>query len=192
MDDPSDILRQNDRHARQLETLDRLSQRFGASLSSALSRNVAEARRLDGVLGAVGRSLLNAGMRAAMRPLRRGLEDLFRGAFSGEAGETGLARGGIVSRGLIMPFAKGGVVAAPTYFPLARGLGLMGEEGPEAVMPLARGPDGRLGVRGAGSAGRPVEVTVNVSTPDAASFKRSEAQVAAALARAVARGRRGL
>jgi phage-related minor tail protein len=66
----------------------------------------------------------------------------------------------------------------------------MGERGAEAVMPLARGPDGRLGVRGGGA--RPVSVTVNIATPDADSFRRSEAQVAATLARAVARGRRGL
>jgi phage-related minor tail protein len=74
---------------------------------------------------------------------------------------------------------------------MGRGLGLMGERGAEAVMPLARGPDGRLGVRTGGGGGRPVSVTVNVSTPDAASFRRSEAQVSAALARAVARGQRG-
>ena len=92
---------------------------------------------------------------------------------------------------MVMPFAQGGVVGAPTYFPLGRGLGLMGEQGSEAVMPLARGPDGRLGVRGAGG-GSPMTVTVNIATPDADSFRRSEAQVSAALARAVSRGRRGL
>jgi phage-related minor tail protein len=57
-------------------------------------------------------------------------------------------------------------------------------------MPLARGPDGRLGVAAGG--GAPTHVTVNIATPDADSFKRSEAQVSAALARAVARGRRAL
>ncbi len=57
-------------------------------------------------------------------------------------------------------------------------------------MPLARGPDGRLGVQGGG--GRPVTVQVTIATPDAESFRRSEAQVSAALARAVARGQRGL
>ena len=72
------------------------------------------------------------------------------------------ARGGVFSRGMVMPFAKGGmvmpfakggVVGAPAYFPLGRGLGLMGEKGAEAVIPLARGPDGRLGVQAGG--GRP-------------------------------------
>ena len=87
-----------------------------------------------------------------------------------------------------MPFAAGGVVGAPTYFPMRGGLGLMGERGAEAVMPLAREPDGRLGVEGGG---RPVSVTVNIATPGRRGFRRSEAQVAASLARAVARGQRG-
>ena len=62
--------------------------------------------------------------------------------------------------------------------------------GPEAVLPLARGPDGTLGVRS--GAAQPIAVTFNVTTADAESFRKSEAQVTAMLARAVARGRRGL
>ncbi len=55
-----------------------------------------------------------------------------------------------------------GVVAAPTYFPMAGGAGLMGEAGPEAIMPLARGPDGKLGVA-AGASPRPVSVNVTIT-----------------------------
>ncbi|HEX8167779.1 MAG TPA: phage tail tape measure protein [Beijerinckiaceae bacterium] len=199
---PDDTLdRDNERRRKQLEDLDRLSQRFGASLSGALHKSAGEGSRLGDVLGRIGRTLLVATTRAAMKPLRSGLEEVLKSALGGsgsslaggggaEAG-TALAHGGVVLRGMVMPFAKGGVVAAPTYFPLARGLGLMGEAGSEAVMPLARGPDGRLGVA-AGGGTRPVQVTVNIATPDADSFRRSEAQVAAALARAVARGQRGL
>jgi hypothetical protein len=59
------------------------------------------------------------------------------GAF-GQAGEiTAFASGGVVS---------GGVVSRPTVFPFARGIGLMGEAGPEAILPLRRGRGGRLGV----------------------------------------------
>ncbi|MEO1651078.1 MAG: phage tail tape measure protein, partial [Pseudomonadota bacterium] len=83
--------------------------------------------------------------------------------------------------------------AAPTLFPMANGRsGLMGEAGAEAIMPLARGPDGRLGVRSDGGSGRPVSVTFNVMSPDADSFRRSETQVGAMLARAVASGQRNL
>ena len=178
-----------ERRQRQLEQLDRLAQRFGTSLSTPFANNAADGRRLDDVLNSVGRTLLNASLRAAMKPLRSGLTALFKSALaSGDGDATALAKGGVIARGQVMPFAKGGVVAAPTYFPLARGMGL----GTEAVMPLARGPDGRLGVSAAGAGARAVQVTVNIATPDADSFRRSEAQVAAALARAVARGRRGL
>jgi phage-related minor tail protein len=65
----------------------------------------------------------------------------------------------------------------------------MGEAGPEAIMPLARGADGRLGVQ-SGGGGRPVTVTVNVTTQDAKSFERSQSQIAAQMARALARGER--
>jgi phage-related minor tail protein len=184
-----------DARQRQLETLDRLAQRFGTSLSRALSGGAADGKRLDTALSSLGRTLTNAATRAAMRPLqatlRKGFESLFKSVFDlGGSGAAAFAKGGVVN-GRVTPFASGGVVAAPTYFPLRGGLGLMGDRGAEAVMPLARGPDGRLGVR-AGGAARPIAVTVNVTTPDADSFRRSEAQVSAALARAVARGRRGL
>ena len=57
------------------------------------------------------------------------------------------AKGNVVDAGGIKPYAKGGVVSGPTVFPMANGgVGLMGEAGPEAIMPLKRGPSGRLGV----------------------------------------------
>jgi phage-related minor tail protein len=56
-------------------------------------------------------------------------------------------------------------------------------------MPLARGPDGRLGVQ-AGGAARPVTVVMNIATPDVQGFQRSQSQIAAQAARALARGQR--
>ena len=56
-------------------------------------------------------------------------------------------------------------------------------------MPLARGPDGRLGVAAQGGA---TQVTIQIATPDADSFRRSESYVTGQIARAVARGQRGL
>ena len=58
-----------ERRQRQLEQLDRLAQRFGTSLSTAFAKNAADGRRLDDVLNSVGRTLLNASLRAAMKPL---------------------------------------------------------------------------------------------------------------------------
>lgn len=59
------------------------------------------------------------------------------------------AKGGAFQNGNVIPFARGGIVSQPTLFPMATGIGLMGEAGPEAIMPLRRLPNGRLGVEAA-------------------------------------------
>ena len=135
---------------RQLKSLDKLAQSFGSSLSGAFAKGVTSGKQLDEVLASLGKALVNASLRSALKPLetslKEGLGSLFKGLFSGLGaggeGTTAMALGGVVASGKVVPFAEGGVVAAPTYFPLGRGLGLMGERGAEAVMPLARGPDG--------------------------------------------------
>jgi phage-related minor tail protein len=185
-------------NGRQLETLERLSKSFGQSLTGALSASTAGGRQLSGVLDSIGSKLASSLGRGAVSTLQSTLtsglqsaaQALTAAAASASFGGNlfPFAKGGVMSGGAIVPFASGGVVASPTYFPLGRGLGLMGEAGAEAVMPLARGPDGKLGVRAGG--GSASSITVNISTPDLDSFRRSEAQVSAALARAVARGRR--
>ncbi len=197
MSDDTDSDTQTETRAERLGKLDRLAERFGRSLTSALTRSAASGRSLDGVLATLGTRLASVTARLAAAPLRAGLTSLFQnlagddseGASGGEP--TAYARGGVFRGGRVTPFASGGVVAAPTYFPMASGTGLMGEAGPEAIMPLARGADGRLGVSAGGGA-RPVSVNVTIATPDPAAFRRSEAQVAATLARAVARGQRAL
>jgi phage-related minor tail protein len=62
--------------------------------------------------------------------------------------------GNVFSNGNLVPYADGGVVGGPTYFPMNDGrTGLMGEAGPEAIMPLKRGKDGKLGVQAEGGSG---------------------------------------
>ncbi len=79
---------------------------------------------------------------------------------AGASGFFGLqALGGVWNHG-IQTFATGGVVGSPTYFGTASGLGVMGEAGPEAIMPLERGPNGSLGVRASGMGGSNVVVNV--------------------------------
>ena len=187
--------------AKQLETLDRLAQEFGQSLSAAFNQNLNAGRQLDGLLGTLATKLAGVAAKAALDPLKAGVKGLVETLLSSTAGSvsspTAFARGGVLDElgaggnPRVRPFAGGGIVAAPTYFPMGGDLGLMGEAGPEAILPLRRGSDGRLGVA-AGGAERPVAVTVNIATPDIEGFRRSEAQVAARLARAVARGRRAL
>ncbi len=72
------------------------------------------------------------------------------------AGIVGMfADGGVFSGGSqVTAYAQGGVVDSPTIFPMANGgVGLMGEAGPEAIMPLTRDSSGRLGVRAEGAGG---------------------------------------
>jgi lambda family phage tail tape measure protein len=99
------------------------------------------------------------------------------------------ANGAPFSQGKVMPFAQGGVVSSATTFPMRGGTGLMGEAGPEAIMPLARGPDGKLGVRSGGGGGAP-QVVMHISTPDVQGFQRSQSQIAAQMSRALSSGNR--
>ena len=72
------------------------------------------------------------------------------------------ANGLVVGKNGIVPFASGGIVDRPTLFPFSKGTGLMGEAGPEAIMPLRRGAGGRLGVEASGG-GTSVVVNVDAS-----------------------------
>jgi hypothetical protein len=56
------------------------------------------------------------------------------------------ARGNIFNGGDIVRYARGGIVSSPTLFPMAKGTGLMGEAGPEAIIPLTRKSNGELGI----------------------------------------------
>ena len=71
------------------------------------------------------------------------------------------AKGNVFSAGnKISKFAYGGIVKRPTIFPMANGMGLMGEAGPEGILPLKRSKDGKLGVIAQGGGG--TNITVNV------------------------------
>lgn len=79
------------------------------------------------------------------------------------------AKGGVFDNGRIMAFARGGMVNRPTLFPMAGGAGLMGEAGPEAILPLKRNASGELGVRSQGG-GDIYNITNNIATYDMANF----------------------
>ncbi|MBW2645087.1 MAG: phage tail tape measure protein [Deltaproteobacteria bacterium] len=75
------------------------------------------------------------------------------------------AKGNAFEGGNLLPFAKGGIVSLPTVFPMAQGAGLMGEDGPEAVMPLKRTSSGDLGVVSNGGG-----TTIIINAIDSKSF----------------------
>lgn len=71
---------------------------------------------------------------------------------------AGFANGGAFASGRLIPFAAGGMVDRATVVPMA----LMGEAGPEAIMPLRRGKDGKLGVAAAGGGGPSVTQNITI------------------------------
>lgn len=164
-----------------------LGRQFSNSLVRAFDGIAVKGKSVGDVLKSLALDLSKLVLKAAFKPLEQGIGSLFQGLLSGGAA---FAKGGVVSQSMPVPFAKGGVISSPMTFPLGNGVGLAGEAGPEAIMPLRRGADGRLGVAGGGGGG--VTVTMNITTPDVDGFRQSETQIAAQLARAVSRGQRNL
>ncbi len=173
----------------QIADASRLGRQFGNQLGTAFDGIAVKGKGVTDVLRSLALNLSQLVLKAALRPLTNSIG----GAVSGlDRGGLGFADGGVIQQRLPVPLASGGVIASPVTFPLAGGqMGLAVERGAEAIMPLARGADGRLGVASQGAGGG-VNVTFNVTTPDADSFRRSEVQVAAMVARAVALGQRNL
>lgn len=168
-----------------------LTNGIGGGLRKAFDGLVFDGMKLSDALKTVAQTMISSVYNVAMRPVQQaaggyiaeGMNALLSGLLPFEKGSS-------FTQGRVMPFAKGGVVTAPTSFPMRGGLGLMGEAGPEAIMPLMRGADGRLGVQSGGGGGRPVNIVMNIQTPDVQGFQRSQSQIAAQAARALARGQR--
>ena len=160
------------------DDLEARSRSFGSALTGALKAATVDGKGLEDVLRGLGNRLVDIALSNGLKPL---------GSLLGE-GVSGLAS----SFGKVFAFANGGVVSAPTYFPMGgNATGLMGEAGAEAILPLRRGADGALGVAMAGGGG-PAQIVFNVTAADAESFRKSEGQIAAMLARTVRRGHRNL
>jgi lambda family phage tail tape measure protein len=169
-----------------------MSNSISASFRSAFDDVIFDGARLTDALKSIGGTIANSALRKAVNPVKTAVGSSVTGGIEALMSSfLPFAKGTGFNGGRVAAFARGGVVDGPTRFPMRGGTGLMGEAGPEAIMPLARGADGRLGIRGAGSGG-PVNVTMNISTPDAQSFQKSRSQIAADMSRALQRGRRNL
>jgi tape measure domain-containing protein len=105
-------------------------------------------------------------------------------AFGGGPTLIGSANGNVFAQNGIVPYAKGGIVDRPMVFPFAKGIGLMGEAGPEAIMPLKRGADGKLGVAGGGG-GTSVTVNVDASGSSVQGDQAQSRQLGVAISAAV-------
>ena len=124
----------------ELAELNRLGANFGTTISRAFASAILDGRKFSDVLRTLLLSLSRQALSAALKPLG----DLFGSLL---AGLVPNAKGNIVT-----PFAQGGIVNSPLLFPLKGGLGLAGEAGAEAILPLGRDASGRLGVRSGGGA----------------------------------------
>ena len=130
------------------------SEKLVKNIENSLATGMASA--IEGLIDGtktLGESLSGILKQLASLFLKTGISSLFGSIFPS-------ANGNVVANNKIVPFAYGGVVNKPTLFPMANGAGLMGEAGPEAIMPLRRGANGKLGVEASG--GGTSNVTVNV------------------------------
>lgn len=165
---------------KQIGEADKMAKSFGKALTGSLVSAATSGKGLTEVFSTLAIKLSSMALKSALTPLTQGLTS---GLFGGGSG---------AGANVDVPFAQGGVVSAPSYFPMSSGqTGVMGEAGHEAIMPLSRTSDGRLGVKTEGGK-TGTNIIFNVQATDAASFKRSEQDINAMLARAVGRGNRSL
>lgn len=136
-----------------------------------------------------------------VRPLLKSLFDGLGGSGGGILAKLfGFADGGAFGPSGPVPFANGGIVTSPQLFKFAQGgslaTGVMGEAGPEAIIPLQRGAGGKLGVRAYGGGGGVTVIQNNtigggVSRAEVAvAMRHAEQSAIAAIADAQRRGRR--
>ena len=95
------------------------------------------------------------------------------------------ADGNVIANNKIVPYAKGGLISRPTIFPLADGAALAGEAGVEAIMPLRRGRNGRLGVEASGGMSNNIVVNVDASGSSVDGDEESGKALGQAIAAAV-------
>ncbi|MDO5641884.1 MAG: phage tail tape measure protein [Paracoccus sp. (in: a-proteobacteria)] len=172
--------------------VDTFASGIGSGLKRAFDGLIFDGMKLSDALKGIARTMADTAYNIAMKPVKDAVSGALAGGINNMlSGMMPFANGAAFSQGRVTAFAKGGVVSQPVAFPMRGGTGLMGEAGPEAIMPLTRGADGRLGVAAAGG-GRPVNVTITVNTPDVAGFARSQGQIAAQMGRMLARGQRNL
>jgi phage-related minor tail protein len=160
---------------REMQRATNVAEGFGRAMTKAFDGAIVRGRDFGDVLRSLALQLSSMAIGAALKPIGEGFGKLFE-QFLG---------GSLSVPTAVQPFASGGAIATPGYFRLGA---MAGEQRAEAMLPLGRGT---AGIRPQGEA-RPLAVTVNISTPDAASFRRSEAYLSGSIARAVARGERNL
>ena len=161
----AELARVRNRFAETGQDVATLERGISNGLNRAIRGAVVQGDSLSTVLEKVTNSLINAAFNSAIKPVTDQAGGLLSQGIGNAIGSLfTFAKGGSFSQGKVQPFANGGVVNGPVNFPMRGGIGLMGEAGSEAIMPLSRGADGKLGVRSQGGGGS-VNVVMNVRTP---------------------------
>jgi lambda family phage tail tape measure protein len=150
---------------RSREIAEGLAQDITGPIKEALKSGEFTWETFAGAVSRIAQNLANRLIDLAFKPIENALINAFSGGGGGGgffASLFGFAKGGVFAGGQeLTAFARGGVVNRPTVFPFAKGVGLMGEAGPEAILPLRRGRGGRLGVEMNGDEATP---TAQMST----------------------------
>lgn len=170
---------------RRKSMLDRISSSMEEAFMSMVDGSKSVSDAFKGMLREI---LLDIYRQQVAKPISSGISDIIGGFLGGGSGDlfggaSWSANGNIVGKSGIQAFANGGVVGSATMFKHGGGLGVMGEAGPEAIMPLKRGKNGKLGVQMDGSSGA-VNVTqvFNFSANGDESVKKIIAQAAPQIA----------
>lgn len=149
---------------------------LGLVFKSAFEEAVTSGNDFGDVLDGLGKDIEKlAARRFILEPLLNSFDELFKKMTGGSGGGGGDFFSGLIDSfvGLFTSNADGGVYSSPSLsafsgkvyntpqlFKFAKGAGVFAEAGPEAILPLKRGPNGQLGVQGNGMGG--ANVTVNI------------------------------
>jgi hypothetical protein len=150
---------------RQVDTTKTKTNELGLTFKSALEDAIVDGKDLGDILKGLEQDIMRILTRKLVtEPLEKAADEIFSGIDFGDIFGSifGSANGNAFDQRGVVPFAKGGIVNGATPFMFANGgrLGVMGEAGPEAILPLRRGSNGQLGVQSDGNGG--TSVTVNI------------------------------
>ncbi|MGJ8526898.1 phage tail tape measure protein [Maritalea sp.] len=162
----------------EVKRIKELADGVGKSLAAGLGDAISKGSSLRSILNNIAKSFADIALKAALKPVGGMFSDLVQGIFTGA--------NPVLPK--VQAFAKGGVINRPTFFPNSGGIGLAGEAGAEAILPLSRDSSGQLGV--AANSVAPVHISMTVNATDAQSFQHAEAEIGASLLGAVRRGQR--
>ena len=150
------LSKQNELLIQNFERMKQLANDIKDAFANAFTDLIIRGKSVKEVLLDLLQTLAELLFKAGTQQLFNNFGNILGGLLTGSPTSTGTAGavqiaalGKVFNNGSVTPFASGGIVKSPTLFDV----GLMGERGPEAIMPLRRGSDGKLGVASSGNGG---------------------------------------